>query len=319
MGSEPRRHDQVCCCQSANTVNFPSAALFRPDAKVLERHGLDRTASPQAKLAFTLTATLAEGALMEWSATWPTMEDFEASMPMFWPEHVLVHLPASVSAPLARQRADYARDWTAVRKAVIVVGVGEREFGPYHASVIQELTFAYGAHSSDKLLVHYGFVPESTTHHASPDDEIRLDHVILPQLSEDVKSQLQDLGYLGSYALLPAENSCSGSPNCSRCGAQVWEPCFKTQVAVRAAVLSCNEWEYFATNGEDLVEDQSDAVFAWLRPFLDEYRLESEREVSAIDRLCVTDKENAAAWASLHTRWRQIRDALATFLEAIDT
>ncbi|KAK6428985.1 hypothetical protein LTR95_014871 [Oleoguttula sp. CCFEE 5521] len=349
----------------SSIVSVPSTALFKPDAKVLKRHGLDRAASPQAKLAFCLAVALNTGQLIEWSATWPTMEDFEASMPMFWSEYVLAHLPPSVAAPLARQRTDYARDWTCVRKAVESLGLNERMFGyawciansrsfswkgqmvlcPWvdymnHTAkgtceVIvgeggfevkaagdvaegDELTFAYGAHSNDKLLVHYGFAPESTLQHASPDDEIRLDHVILPQLSEDVKSQLQDLGYLGSYALLPTEYSCSGSSNCGECDGQVWEPCFKTQVAVRAAVLSCNEWEYFATSGEDLVEDQSHAVFEWLRPFLDKFRLDAEREVSATDRLRVTDKENAAAWASLQTRWRQIRSALATYLEAND-
>nr|OQO29890.1 hypothetical protein B0A51_03486 [Rachicladosporium sp. CCFEE 5018] len=346
-------------------VSVPSTTLFKPDAKVLKRHALDRTASPQAKLAFSLTVALAEGNLAEWSSTWPTMGDFEASMPMFWPEHVLAHLPSSVAAPLARQRTDYTRDRACVQKAVKSLGLSERMFGyawciansrsfswkgqmvlcPWvdymnHAAkgsceVIvgeggfevkaagdvaegEELTFAYGAHSNDKLLVHYGFVPESTIHHASPDDEIRLDHVILPQLSEHVKSQLQDLGYLGSYALLAPENPCSGSSNCSKCGAQVWELCFKTQVAIRAAVLSCNEWEYFATNGEDLVEDQSHAVFEWLRPFLDNYRLEADREMSAINRLCITDKEKAAAWASLDTRWQQTRNALAAHLEAND-
>ncbi|KAK6429405.1 hypothetical protein LTR95_014449 [Oleoguttula sp. CCFEE 5521] len=336
----------------SSIVSVPSPALFKPDANVLKRHGLNRTASPQAKLAFSLVVARAEERLVEWSATWPTMEEFEASMPMFWPERVLVHLPASVSAPLARQRSDYARDWRVVRKAVEGLGLGERRFGyawciansrsfswigqmvlcPWvdymnhaakgNAEVIvgeggfevkaggdiaesEELTFAYGAHANDKLLVHYGFVPESTEQHANPDDEMRMDHMILPHLSEEVKSQLQDLGYLGSYALLPVDNPCKGDDyHAYYCEDQVWEPCFKTQVAVRAAVLSCNEWEYFATSGEDLGKDKCQAVLDWLQPHIDRAWREAQDHLMRYHP--EKDTQNAVALALLNTRWTQI-------------
>lgn len=83
----------------------------------------------------------------------------------------------------------------------------------------------------------------------SPDDDVRLDHLIIPRLSESIQQHLQDLGFLGAYALIPATN----------------ELCFRAQVAIRAALLTCTEWEFFATNGEDLASDQTDAVKNFLR------------------------------------------------------
>lgn len=113
----------------------------------------------------------------------------------------------------------------------------------------EEILATYGAHSNDKLLVHYGFVPITPIGDPSPDDDVRLDHLIITRLSEDIQQHLQDLGFLGAYALIPATN----------------ELCFRAQVAVRAALLTCTEWEFFATNGEDLASDQSHAVKNFLR------------------------------------------------------
>lgn len=94
----------------------PERAMFKPDTAFAKRSGLER-ASPQAKLTVSIMAKFtAEGSeLAAWEATWPTKQDFDASMPLSWPEELIDHLPPPVLAPLERQKADYARDWEAAK------------------------------------------------------------------------------------------------------------------------------------------------------------------------------------------------------------
>lgn len=156
----------------------------------------------------------------------------------------------------------------------------------------EEVLATYGAHSNDKLLVHYGFVCLDTIDGPSVDDEVRLDHLIIPRLETEVRNQLQDVGFLGSYALLPTSN----------------ELCFKTQVAVRAAMLTANEWEYFITNGEDLSVDQTPAVDAFVKELLVDYRSEAEQKLQLL-----SEQENTPASVILSLRWAQIIDAIDAF------
>lgn len=190
----------------------------------------------------------------------------------------------------------------------------------------EEILATYGAHSNDKLLVHYGFICDSPTSHASPDDEIRLDHAILPHLSDETKSQLQDVGFLGAYALLPAasddrpcerQRAKKWDEGCEAKCRQSWEICFKTQVAVRAVLLTANEWEYFVTNGEDLSGDKSDAVLMWLRPFLADLRDESLKKIEVLEEMDKTvEDEHKVAVSMLRNRWKQIGNHLGLFLMA---
>jgi hypothetical protein len=192
-----------------------------------------------------------------------------------------------------------------------------------------EVLATYGAHSNDKLLVHYGFICASTMQHASPDDEVRLDHVIIPHLSDETKSQLQDVGFLGGYALLPSEYPCSRESSdddpwgirCSENCRQPWELCFKTQVAVRAVLLTANEWEYFVTNGEDLSGDQSAAVNKWLQPHLQGLATEALEKKAELQKLLDGDeplaKDRAVGVKMLHDRWSQINTHLGMFLKSI--
>ncbi|KAK1049842.1 hypothetical protein LTR33_014745 [Friedmanniomyces endolithicus] len=168
----------------------------------------------------------------------------------------------------------------------------------------EEILATYGAHSNDKLLVHYGFIchsgPDSDHPTPNPDDDIRLDHILLPALTPTIRTQLQDVGFLGGYALLPATN----------------ELCFKTQVAVRAMLLTCNEWEYFVANGEDLGEDQSNAVRNFMEPLLSQYLAEAAENFVriAFRREDAIDMNNE--FGLLDTRWTQIAQALEDFLNS---
>jgi hypothetical protein len=173
----------------------------------------------------------------------------------------------------------------------------------------------YGAHSNDKLLVHCkhiafhaqtciqlthdvdGFIlPDDSL----DDDEIRLDHVLLPRLTESQQSALQDVGFLGGYALLPSSG----------------ELCFKTQVTVRSVLLTANEWEHFMGSGEDLADDKESEVLDWLKPSLETYVQEAKEAVAALGPLV---EENTGDLANklklLQSRWEQIQSALENFLE----
>lgn len=195
----------------------------------------------------------------------------------------------------------------------------------------EEIYATYGGHSNDKLLIHYGFVCESTMQHASPDDEIRIDHVILPHLCEATKAQLQDVGFLGGYALLPAEYICQSREtdkpgaigHCTGKCRQPWDICFKTQVAVRAELLTANEWEYFVSCGEDLSGDKSAAVDRWLLEKLERYIVDADAKAVQLKLRkaeCLKDAETEGhdlGIAILETRWRQIGVASGNFIKRI--
>ncbi|KAI6927477.1 hypothetical protein D0869_16038 [Hortaea werneckii] len=327
-------------------LSIPEKAMFKPDSKLLKQRRLER-ASPQAQLAYSaMSACKAkETGLGVWQATWPEAQDFWQSMPMCWSEDMRGKLPPSVQQPLERQLADYRKDWTALADVCRKYDYSEDDFkyfwmivnsrsfhwkppkgrpgsmvmcpfidymnhGPtgttcqvttdqhgyevhadrdYEAG--EEVLATYGAHSNDKLLVHYGFVIDSPYGVASPDDDIRLDHILLPKLEERVKAQLQDVGFLGAYALLPQSN----------------ELCFKTQVAVRAQLLTANEWEYFMTNGEDMSSDQSGAVKAFMVPLMRTYYDE------CVVRIGSLGGESTAA-DLMKTRWTQIQRAVDAYI-----
>lgn len=168
----------------------------------------------------------------------------------------------------------------------------------YHTGVGEEILATYGAHPNDKLLVHYGFVNSSEPGQPT-DDDIRLDHIVLPDMPETTREALQDVGFLGGYALLPGTN----------------ELCFKTEVAVRAILLTANEWEYFIANGEDLSGDQSGKAREWLIPRMQVYRKTAVSRLEELDELEVRSGEQEAL-RLLKVRWRQIRDAVDAFLAA---
>ncbi|PPJ59289.1 hypothetical protein CBER1_04201 [Cercospora berteroae] len=290
-----------------------------------------------------------------WQSTWPAREDFESSMPLFWSKKLASQLPPSVQQPLERMREDYDRDfktmlrlhpdwkerdfkyyWAIVNSRsfhfkppgakpgfmVLCPFIDYMNHGPSGTGVNvrqtprgyevtadrdyepnTEVLATYGAHPNDKLLVHYGFVNSSPPNSPS-DDDIRLDHIVDAKLSPTTKSQLQDVGYSGSYTLFPA-SSHRVQP----------EICFRTQVAVRAELLTANEWEYFMLNGEDMTSDQSGKAKEWLRPLLEEYRDQARDKLAELAKLEPEEgSADAGAVFWLKIRWEQIKQALNAFL-----
>lgn len=128
---------------------------------------------------------------------------------------------------------------------------------------------------------------------------------------------MQDVGFLGAYALLPSEYPCERktAKACEMKCRQPWEICFKTQVAVRAVLLTANEWEYFVTNGEDLSGDKSGVVFEWLKPFLEELKREAEEKVRVLGEMeGGVEREFAGAVGLLKGRWEQVAVHLGLFI-----
>ncbi|TKA74253.1 hypothetical protein B0A55_05689 [Friedmanniomyces simplex] len=327
----------------ARILFVPEKAMFKPDKSV-------PNASPQAQLAISAmkACKATDSGMSTWAATWPTDSDFEHSMPMRWPAYLRDLLPPAVEQPLRRQEEDYAKDVEAVRDLLAAGGYSEDDFR-YYWSIVNSRSFhwkppkgkagsmvmcpfidyinhapsgttcdvfqrangyevvadrnyeilaTYGAHSNDKLLVHYGFVCASDPKTPNHDDDIRLDHILLPALTPAVRTQLQDVGFLGGYALLPATN----------------ELCFKTQVTVRAMLLTCNEWEYYVANGEDLGEDHSGAVKKFVEPLLRRYWDEASASFDCVAQRRKQMPAEAGELALLETRWSQIAHALQKLL-----
>ncbi|CAK3778208.1 Ribosomal lysine N-methyltransferase set11 [Lecanosticta acicola] len=160
----------------------------------------------------------------------------------------------------------------------------------------EEILATYGPHSNDKLLVHYGFIIDTRPGEPS-DDDIRLDHILLPEMSPETKRALQDVGFLGNYALVPATN----------------ELCFKTQVAVRAILNTANEWEYYIANGEDLAADQTKRVEEWVRPKLLALKAFAREKIVEVEALFVGEDE-AEAVRLLKGRWWQVVHAVDAYM-----
>lgn len=120
-----------------------------------------------------------------------------------------------------------------------------------------------------------------------------------------MQQQLLDLGYLAPYALVPCVLEDKTT--------QGWEPCFKTQVAIRATFQSCNEWEFYAENGQDLSGDSSGEVVARLNEPLRRLLLECETALAC----CNAAEVNAGeAERMLSPRWGQIKAVIEWYLDA---
>lgn len=126
---------------------------------------------------------------------------------------------------------------------------------------------------------------------------------------------------MGAYALLPSSYPCNHSKVPKTCVTkcrQPWEICFKTQVAVRAVLLTANEWEYFVTNGEDLSGDKFAAVNEWLRPHLQGLRSEATEKIQALEALSGdVSRDHDLAVSMMKERWTQIDVHLGNFLDSI--
>ncbi|KAK5689958.1 hypothetical protein LTR17_026084 [Elasticomyces elasticus] len=319
----------------ARILFVPEKAMFKPDGSVPH-------ASPQAQLAASAmkACTAADSNMGIWKETWPVDSDFQHSLPMRWPHELREHFPVSVMQPLLRQEEDYAKDVGAVQD-FLAAGNNTAEDFRYYWSIVnsrsfhfkakgkigtmvmcpfidyinhgpsgttcdvfqrpngyeviadrdyvagEEILANYGAHNNDKLLVHYGFMIASVANEWSDEEDAGPNDT--PNRDDDIR-----LDHIVLPMLTPT-----------------------TQVAVRAMLLTCNEWEYFVENGEDLAEDQSHAVSHFLlHPF------HEHRDYAARAFRTVEDKSDWEEYSSmknelemLRMRWLQIITAIECYMD----
>ncbi|KAJ2901733.1 uncharacterized protein MKZ38_001504 [Zalerion maritima] len=148
----------------------------------------------------------------------------------------------------------------------------------YHTS--EEIYVCYGNHSND-FLIEYGFVLAENRW-----DEICLDEVIIPALSEQQKAELKTTGYLGNY-MLDAETA----------------GCFRTQVALRLMVSSRDEWQSFLNSGDGIASQAK--VDILLAQLIDIFLRRIQEKLQRINNLHHIGQERQRRL--LARRWEQIK------------
>ncbi|KAH0494436.1 hypothetical protein TgHK011_001055 [Trichoderma gracile] len=156
----------------------------------------------------------------------------------------------------------------------------------------EELFISYSSHSNDYNLLEYGFVPDENT-----SDDVCIDDVVLPKLSERHKAELQMRDMLGGYPLA-SDSVC------------------RTQGVLR--LLCCTEEEFYGfLDGKEkgsLVQDRVDA-YLWelLSVFLTDIVAKRVRQVQELK----VGREDQKAL--LEKRWRQIERLVRRKIEMIES
>ncbi|KAI1801578.1 SET domain-containing protein [Daldinia bambusicola] len=153
-----------------------------------------------------------------------------------------------------------------------------REYSPG-----EEVKICYGRHSGDFLLVEYGFVMDGNRW-----DEILLDDVLLPKLSDRQKERLEEVGFLGKY-ILDRETVCH-----------------RTQVAARLLCCGVREWRRFVDGIDDGERSQKN-VDQLVLTLLKEQKQIAEKRISEVHSLDVGVPQQKEALAK---RWKQIQDLI---------
>jgi hypothetical protein len=147
----------------------------------------------------------------------------------------------------------------------------------------EEIFISYGKHSNDFLLTEYGFILSENTW-----DEIRLDHVILPEFSTTQLDYLSNAGFLGNYIL------------------DQRTVCHRTQVALRLLCMPLRSWYRFVSGEDDGEKDQgkvNQTLLKSLRSFEDQTKV-------VLKRLTLIKTGLDSQRDMLRRRWQQIHGLL---------
>ncbi|KAL7795174.1 hypothetical protein V8C37DRAFT_45941 [Trichoderma ceciliae] len=153
-----------------------------------------------------------------------------------------------------------------------------------------ELLISYSSHSNDYNLLEYGFIPDE-----NPSDDVYIDDVVMPKLSESQKAELKRRDLLGEY---PLGSSAEKFP--------------RTQGVLR--LLSCTDGqfdEYLDGNEKGhLVQDRIDAYLVdLLGEFLSDIIAKRLQEVDAL-KVGRDDQRRLLA-----KRWMQIEGLVKQRIE----
>ncbi|KAM0257852.1 hypothetical protein ACHAQJ_004156 [Trichoderma viride] len=145
----------------------------------------------------------------------------------------------------------------------------------------EELFISYSSHSNDYNLLEYGFIPDE-----NPSDNVYIDDVVFPKLTEKHKAELKSRDLLGEYPLGPTTGEYR-----------------RTQGVLRLLSCSTKEFDQFL-NGEEKGYDVQDQVDAYLINLLDELLNQVvAKRLQEVDALKAGREDQRAL---LTKRWTQI-------------
>ncbi|KAK7731359.1 hypothetical protein SLS57_001298 [Botryosphaeria dothidea] len=282
-------------------VSVPAKSLLTIESKHVKDVRLPKEATVHGRLAAYLTLTSAKGDAPHriWESVWPKKEEFEAIMPMNWEELQKELLPAHAKSLLEKQQAKFEVDWELLKDHLPDKDC--RDLFTYYWMVVNTRTFYWDYPTTTRtgkqqvkrrkldpddcmalcpFMEYFNHADEGNQDGFILDtnkwDETKLDHIIIPKLSKTRKEALDDRGFLGNYTIDPSQ------------------PCFRTQVVLRALALPGNRWRAFS-DGFDEGADEREDVDGRLVEILKQY----EREV---------DKK----------RWGQIRNIVEELLLEVE-
>ncbi|KAI1334695.1 SET domain-containing protein [Xylariaceae sp. FL0016] len=168
-------------------------------------------------------------------------------------------------------------------------GFAIKALQPYDAG--EEVKICYGRHGCDFLLAEYGFVMEGNRW-----DEVGLDDIVVPRLSERQREMSEEADFLGKYVL------------------DRDTVCYRTQVALRLLCCGSRQWRRFL-DGVDDGESSQAAVDELLGKMLKQYQVDIEGKMQEIEELKVGE---TAQKEILLARWKQIQELLEAQTSRLD-
>ncbi|KAI9904299.1 hypothetical protein N3K66_000828 [Trichothecium roseum] len=151
-----------------------------------------------------------------------------------------------------------------------------------------EVFIQYGPHGNDFLLTEYGFVLGGEAG-ANPFDEACLDEHVLPRLGAAEARMLRREGFHGGY-MLDAETTA----------------CYRTQVALRCALLPEPRWRDFLDGLRPEDEDQAEVDALLHGPVLGGLEAGVHEALARVDAMGARTVDEASR-ALLRERWLQIK------------
>jgi len=140
----------------------------------------------------------------------------------------------------------------------------------------EEVTFCYGSHSNDTLLVEYGFVADNNKW-----DEVVMDDAIVPRLSDEQITWLEEFGMFGHYCI---DNESA---------------CYRIEAAIRATFLTRPQWTAFA-RGEDDGQDSRVLADGVLKTVIVDYDSHVQATMASLSKLGLIKRH------PLFQRWSQV-------------
>ena len=166
----------------------------------------------------------------------------------------------------------------------------------------EEVFVTYGSHTSDFLLVEYGFILEGNVH-----DTLPLDHLLLPLLDKQQVDALKEDGFHGDYTLFGA-----GKDEIV---------CYRTQAVLRLLVLDSRRYSAFVSGDDDGVRDQA-RLNEYLADVLTKYSREIVDTLEEVEQLDLGEGGDEVAEGQRETvvrRWKQIRGIVNKAIDALSS